>query len=262
MDQTEQFFTNGRHLGEEGIALYVDALKLERTSELQEKILRHVRGCQRCKLEIIGLCDLLREEDYSRLGPHPLFDRGARGEAKRRIPIYRIAAGFAIVLALGGVIRLVSYLTGTRESSGAPANQSHAVALDTGAVKNAPEQPTRVRRPLLRSEVLAARFAEYPDLEGLVGAERRSAGVRILSPSIGQTVQGEVNFRWESGFKPPYTLTVLSNRGVVRKEVTLADSHYMLKTPLKEGLYYWKLVAAEELLCVGKFVVKSQDLQP
>lgn len=48
-DQTEQFFTEGGHLDEEGIALYVDALKLEKTSELQEKILRHVRGCQRCR---------------------------------------------------------------------------------------------------------------------------------------------------------------------------------------------------------------------
>jgi hypothetical protein len=257
MGQTEHFFTNGKHCSEEGIALYVDALKLERTAELPEKILRHVAECQRCMRDVTGLYALLMDQDYFRTGPHPYFDRQVESRGETRFPIYRIAAGFAIVLALGAVVYLLSYLKGTRETPGSLANQSRIVAVDTGAVKEVPERTSRVHRPVPKTEDLAARFEESPDLEGLVGAELRSAEVRILSPSIGQTGHGEVSFRWDSGFKPPFTLTVLSNRGVVRKEVGLAEPHYTLSERLEDGSYYWKMVADGELLYVGKFLVKS-----
>ena len=87
-------------------------------------------------------------------------------------------------------------------------------------------------------------------------SEVRSAGAEIISPSIGQTVDGEVHFQWDSEFRPPFTLVILSNRGVTRKEVTLTEPQYTLKERLEDGLYYWKLVTDRELLYVGKFLVK------
>jgi hypothetical protein len=258
MNQTEDRFAEGRHLNEEGVALYVDALKLERTSGLPENILRHVEKCRRCKVEIAGLYTLLQDQDYSRLGPHPYFDRGVEGHHEARSPIYRIAAGFAIVLLLGAAICLLSYLKGTREPPGSPAVQTRAVGVDTGVVKRVPDRPSGAERQLPKAEDLASRFTESPELEDLMRSEVRSAGVEIISPSIGQTVQGEVHFQWDSTSRPPFTLVILSNRGAVRKEVTLAGPRYTLKERLEDGLYYWKLIADGELLCVGKFLIKSQ----
>jgi hypothetical protein len=160
------------------------------------------------------------------------------------------------------VIYLLSYLKGMWETAVPPAGEVRAVALDTATARSAPERSAAAREPAPKTRDLAARFAEFPDLEGLVGAEVRSASVRIISPSIGQTVHGEVSFRWDSGYKPPFTLTVLTNRGVVRKEVTLTESHYLLKGSLEDGLYYWKVVAGGELLTVGKFLVKSHQPKP
>jgi len=256
MNQTEDYFTEGRHLNEEGVALYVDALKLERTLDLPEKILRHVEKCQRCKVEIAGLYTLLQDQDYSHLGPHPYFDHRVEGRREARSPVYRIAAGFMIILVLGAAIYLLSYLKRTPRTEGSPTAQVRAVAVDTGAMRKVPEPPLQVHRQPPKTEDLASRFTESPELEDLMRSEVRSAVVEIISPSIGQTVDGKVHFQWDSTSKPPFTLVILSNRGVVRKEVTLTEPQYTVKERLENGLYYWKLIAEGELLYIGKFLVR------
>ena len=103
MSEAKKWFAEGRHLSDVGVSLYVDALKLERTSDLPEEILRHVQKCQKCKVEIMGLYTVLQDQDYSRLGPHPFFDAQETGKREKGIPIYRIAAGFAVIVTLGAV---------------------------------------------------------------------------------------------------------------------------------------------------------------
>jgi len=100
---------------------------------------------------------------------------------------------------------------------------ARAVTLDT-AVAIAPERPAPRRRPAIKKEDLAARSEELPELEGFVGSERRSEGVSIISPLIGQTVQGEVSFRWERTTTAVYVDRV-EQQGGGQKESYSAESH-------------------------------------
>ena len=57
-----KLFDENLHLNEEGIALYVDALKLNTLEQLPEPVLEHVSECAACKLNIEELFQLLEEE--------------------------------------------------------------------------------------------------------------------------------------------------------------------------------------------------------
>jgi len=49
-----------RHLTEQEIAQYVDAIEAETANQLPENILAHVEECLECKIEIVEVRELMR----------------------------------------------------------------------------------------------------------------------------------------------------------------------------------------------------------
>src|SRR5664279_4340394 len=92
MKSGKPFFDADAHLNEEGVALFVDALKLDRTGELPREVREHVAGCQTCKKEVTGLFSLLGDEDYGNTPEHPYFDHEGQRLNKLSTYIVRIAA--------------------------------------------------------------------------------------------------------------------------------------------------------------------------
>jgi hypothetical protein len=74
MFPVERMFGRRSHLSQEDIALYVDAIKLDRSDQMQKELRSHVADCEHCKMEITELCSLLEEQEYSREELHPYFD--------------------------------------------------------------------------------------------------------------------------------------------------------------------------------------------
>ncbi len=250
--QFSHFWLKEAHLSEEAVSLYVDALKLDRVDQLPPRTVEHVRRCPECQKEITGLFSLLAEEDYSKTGPHPFFDNPARAVPREPLPILRIAA--ILVAAVG--IGIIVYWIFLRAPEDDHRTQSVAVGtnIDTSSARS--QADVTHAMPTVRQEQIADRFTTSPELEDLMRSSVRSAETEVQSPGIGGTVHAGSIFRWTTSAQPPFDLTILDNTGSVLTTHKLRASMFIINDSLQAGLYYWKLVAQDNLLHVGKFVVR------
>lgn len=228
------FFNNRHHLNDQGISLFVDALKLNRVKQVPDDIRAHVETCHRCRMEIMGLYGVVREQDYSDQGIHPFLGEGAAdftaaekkstglkaGEWKF---IFRIAAVIIIFIALG------LYVFWGKLSPGRS------------------------------NKIIAENFTPSPNLENLVNESYRAYSVEVLSPENGRNYSRAINFRWESDYVGPFFLKILNNRENIVREFTVRENQFHFKEKLPRGLYYWKLETEEELLYIGKFYVGKPE---
>ncbi|MDD8019428.1 MAG: hypothetical protein PHP42_13730, partial [Bacteroidota bacterium] len=103
--------------------------------------------------------------------------------------------------------------------------------------------------------LLVANFTESPNMEDLVQNQFRSTSIEALSPIVGKVASQPIIFKWK-GYDEQVTVKVLSNKEVPVSSTTVDGTSLTLKKNLSPGLYYWKLESKEELLFVGKFIVK------
>src|SRR5512135_559190 len=126
------------HLNEEGVALYVDALRLERTERLPEALRAHVAGCQECRANVTGLYSLLEnrpiDSSHPTLGTRPVEPHVSRA-------IYRIAA---VVVAAIGIAALVLFY-GKQEKPADESSQAVSVG-PRGTDSTSDSSAGRVRR--------------------------------------------------------------------------------------------------------------------
>ena len=243
-------FDETHHLTDEGIALYVDALKLGRTGTLPRPIQEHVQECLVCKQEITGLYDLITQIDGATGIVEPVS--GQRGQRVRdRRMIFRMAAGIAVLLGLGGL----TYLFLPHTPDGVLIQQPLATSRppDTTAEIAPGRIPPRRTPP---SELLASRFEPSPDLEDLVNDRTRSSETVVHGPRNDAVLHANIRFSWASPLPPPFTVTVLDNRRHAIQTAQCETDTLTLSLPLEPGLYYWKLSAEGDLLHVGKFIVR------
>jgi hypothetical protein len=100
------------------------------------------------------------------------------------------------------------------------------------------------------------KYETLPYLEGMIGNVSRSESITILSPGVGETVRANPSFKWEGTEGETIYLVVLDHLGNERFALMTDSSEVRLPKRLSPGLYYWKLESAEDLLYLGKFVVR------
>jgi hypothetical protein len=248
---THHLYGDDGHLNGEGVALYVDALKLGRMDGLPPSMLDHVRACMECKQEITGLFALVADEQYPRSEPHPFFDRDTRGARTDRRLFYRMAAGLAAVLGIGALTYSIFF-----RSHDAPL--THPVAIVNGRTDSTGQTPPRVPPPgaIRPREDMAARFERSPELEDLVNSTARSEETAVHSPANGTVVRNGDRFSWSTPALPPFNLSILDNKRHTVVATRTATDSFTLRDSLPAGLYYWKITAEGSLLHVGKFLVR------
>jgi hypothetical protein len=69
-------------------------------------------------------------------------------------------------------------------------------------------------------------------------------------------VSQPILFVWKTQESGPFTVKILSNTEKVSKSMRVEKSRLLFTGKLNPGLYYWKLECKDELLYVGKFMVK------
>ena len=222
------------HLTDEGTALYVDALRLDRLSGLPQWILEHVSECHSCKERITGLFTIVPQDVYRGLRHHPTF-----GSLTPARTWYRIAASIAIVSIAGASAFLILGDRGEVPPQSGPAGSPDSAA---------------VLSPVQDERQLAESFASEPELESLVNFQSRSSGIRLISPGIGAEIVGPVIFDWKGS--APAVIEVYNNRKELQKTFAIRRPPGVLRQNLPPGVYYWKLIAEEELMFVGKFTTR------
>lgn len=102
-------------------------------------------------------------------------------------------------------------------------------------------------------------YLESPNIEGLMGSNFRSESVKVTSPkNTDQYTKNEkITFKWdECNSTGSLFLKIIDNAEKTVFEGSVSKSPYVLAKALPAGLYYWKLETEEDLLYVGKFMVK------
>ena len=249
---TKSFFSDNNHLSENGIALYVDAIKLEQLNRLPAAIIFHVEECEECKMQIMGVADSMANQPYDTTVPHPFF-------GPKEIPsstfsgIYRIAAIFVIAAFIGTIYySLSNRMSDTiqnKQSLATEQQKQHPVPNDSLTVKRkqSAAKPT--------DDLIAANLEPSANLDDLVQTQFRSTTIEIISPEVGEIIQSPITFRWKH-YDKRLTIKILSNKELTLISSTLSGDSFTTSKKFAPGLYYWKLVTDDELLFVGKFLVK------
>lgn len=245
------FFTDRMHLTDEGVALYVDALKLDRTSELPKQMVKHVENCPDCQLQIVELHEMMKNEVYDASMKHPYFDSTVQEpEVRYGIPFYRIAAAVAGVALIG---------TGYYFVSGNKPMQTEPVVVQKAeqTQKAESEAKTSQQQAVQQKEekLLANNFAVSPNMEDLVQTQFRSVSVEVITPDIGEIVHQPITFKWKE-ISEPLTLKILSNKERTLITAQVITNTYTTQKFFAPGLYYWKLETKDDLLYAGKFLIK------
>jgi len=245
------YFNRDRHLNDEAVALYVDALKLEKQNQLPAKVVEHVEDCQTCKATIFDLHELMREQNYAELGPHPFFEPKTAQKTWPYGGLLRLAA----VLMIGIVMTYSIYALLFRQTPEEQIAEIKSPRPDSTRLSDS----LKIELPAPEAVALyAANFEASPNLEDLIDSEFRSSALEALLPKNGSDVQGEIVFKWQGESPTGLQLKILNNHEEALFTSPVQGTQLVFKEKLKPGLYYWKLETEEELLHIGKFYVERK----
>jgi hypothetical protein len=107
-----------------------------------------------------------------------------------------------------------------------------------------------------KQQFFADNFTVSPDLENLVNAHSRALSIQVLSPLNEENFKERILFQWKADADDRLTLKILSNKEKTLQTVSVRGSRYVFSQKIPPGLYYWKLESKDELLYLGKFLVK------
>lgn len=91
------YFTHEGHLDDNNIALYVDALILDKVEALPASVLEHVEDCMKCKTSIIGLFEVLKNQEEIKRRKHPYFHQQDWSSQRQWVKMAAIFLGFIAV---------------------------------------------------------------------------------------------------------------------------------------------------------------------
>lgn len=235
------FFHASGHLNEFGISLSVDAFRLNRPDALPSAVWNHLEECDDCKQQIMQIVDQMKDQPVNSAEPHPYFD----GVHDNSVRWYRAAAIIILFLAGGTIL----YLSQHNLSDVQPGNAQQQAEAESTSIP--PIAPPHENSP----QLFADNFIPSPNLDNVISSGFRSSSFQALSPGIGENVKSPVLFRWNM-IGRPVTLKILSNTERIILTSTVTDSFFITPKKLVPGVYYWKLEENNELLYLGKFVIR------
>lgn len=276
-----EYFNDNGHLADEALSLYAEALKLDQQEQVPEALREHLEQCSYCQEQAMALYALIAEQDYSELGPHPTFGQGGPITAAALKMWFR-----PLLLLLMALLAFFFFRQQQKQDRPVPAMEEHtpapapSAAPDTAGSSISPPQASEIppgqgpkadghQKPKIlpgpaeagnnqAPSSLAANYEPSETLESLVGTVTRSQGLSDVQPKNGKELKiGEaVVFSWQYPPEEPLTLRLLNNREEEAFSYPVEGNRFTAPAALQPGLYYWKLETADDLLHVGKFLIR------
>jgi len=258
------YFSKG-HLNNEGIALYVDALAIQKEEMLPVDIHEHMQDCYNCKKEAFALYAVMQKDNViQNTLKHPYLDKSP-DNARKQIVFYaflKIAAGLILVLSVGILIHYIIYNSQDHNSSNNTmpnfANTSKAVELHPNS-KAKGDVNLKEDSVNLSNSALASTMKEFPLYENLITAQYRNDEIEIDFPPLNYSFnsQQDVMFKLKGDIAVPVVLIIFNNRGKKLVEISgISKRELKVTQKIPYGLYYWKLLKNDDLIQAGKFFVK------
>jgi len=121
------------------------------------------------------------------------------------------------------------------------------------------------RRDNLSRDLLAANFQPLEYMEGMIGFAGRSGNFVLLAPASQITIlPGDtLRFRWEEDMEGRLAFFVMNDRGecVVSLDSVSHNPLTVPTTSWTDGLYYWKFILQDDLVNVGKIIIRDESGQ-
>lgn len=263
-------YFNKNHLNDVTIALFVDAMVLNKEVLLPEEVRAHVEDCQHCKEEILALYEIIKKDnriqDYEN---HPYLKSSSSDEKKsfQTNNLLKIAAGFILIVGIGS---LIYYIFKSQKELVAPVNQitkttdstdrfndNKIAETDTG--NSIPSKKYESDKSSMQQTELAINMKESPLFENLIESHYRSNDIEVSFPRPGHRFINNhtIEFKFEGDIIKPLVLIIYNNKGEkITEKSNISGAKISLNKRLPSGLYYWKLLQDDDLLQVGKFFVK------
>lgn len=278
-----KYFNNSNHLNDEGIALYIDSMLYERMNELPPYILQHVENCLECKGKIGTMYNILKENfDYSNI-KHPYFERTHSDNKYLRDTLkfsigksvfIKIAVSITIIISLYIFYKLIikgninthnsSYQQISDFGDSTWRNNDKDSALNLKSVSdNLPYRQNEKEiefNETISENYISEHFTEFPALESAVNEITRDNDLTIIhTPEVGEIISQDrfVKFEWKTSKYALNKIKIINNKGEeIYSSKMLSSNSYLLNRKLSPGLYYWKLEEEDEVIYVGKFIIK------
>ncbi len=279
-----------KHLNDEQIALYVDALCADKTDDLSPEILSHIEDCKSCHRQAIDLYSILDDVDYTNVGAHPTFDKKAAKVFSMPRLLMRLAAAVALLVVafyffnkgtdLDGPGDIVKEETPAENTDIAkePKNKEEKIlqkrdinisekeeiiVKDAPVKVAAPKQETPQPKSIIPAdnqnvrELYAANFQPSEEWEEMRNEAVRSTSFEVLQPKSATVfkLNTKITFQWEGANESRYII-VMNNKGAEVHKAKVITNTFDFDLKLNPGLYYWKLDSDDDLLHVGSFTVE------
>jgi len=278
------------HLNDEQIALYVDALRVDKADDLSPEILSHIKDCKPCHRQAIDLYSMLGDVDYAQVGPHPTLDKKAAKVLNMPRLLMRLAAAIALLIVASFFFNknadinnpgdLVNETTPVEHNVVEQPVQKPEVKIPKQEALSQPakeevivqEEPIKIAPPKQKKpqpksilpatdenvrDLYAANFVPSEELDEMGSLALRSTSFKVLQPKQATSFKPntKISFQWE-GDDITYFLILMDNKGTELHKATLNANSFELDVKLVPGLYYWKLDREDDLLHVGSFTVE------
>ncbi len=267
-EQKNIYFENG-HLSDDAVALYADAILEQQLPSIQESVLVHVAECAQCKDKILDLATFMRNPETISAS-HILHEETHAPRKKWFAYPMRIAALFFTAIVLAG-----SYFF-LNDGGSLPLKdlvepdviqcENNKTEKTTPVIVQVPDQKKNtvetVEKQIVKQRVTKETntvFKTNPTLESSIGSRFRSASHEVFSPRNGTVIGDQVHFKWRNqNPSSALTLTIVNNCNETKIEYKVAGNGFVFKEKdkLSSGLYYWKLATTDDLIYIGKFLVK------
>lgn len=256
------YFKEG-HLQDEALALFADALLLNKVESLPLAIRNHVEDCQQCKIEIMALYEIMLKDSVIQNNiSHPYLDNFEE-IAKisfKRYSFLKIAAAFLLLIGLGSIIYYG--LINQMEPNELVIQNIDTVKTHKENILVKEKTDSISKKPLNKTSshtLIAQNMQESVMFESLIASNYRGNDIEVMAPANKQrfkTLQ-PIKFKFNGDLTIPVNLLIYNNKGIKKyTKENITENNFSLTIKLLPGLYYWKIEKENSLIYVGKFIVK------
>ncbi|MBN1999977.1 hypothetical protein JW935_20660 [candidate division KSB1 bacterium] len=263
---------NERHMETEKLAHFA-ADKFHGDEKL--RIALHIKHCRECQNVVSDIRMLEEEKDLCEkilsnepVHTHDTFWLRLNHYFQFLNPMLKLSGRYALIGVTAAMFFIylaiafkrqpdVKYTRQQQPVNTLPTSDSAAISPPKSlTVKSVAPSPALDRQPPKPDHQLyAANFKPDPYLDEMVGTSVRSEAIRVLSPLPGAKLDNGVVFEWQSN-STVRELVILNNKGDIYKTIAPVSNPQKLAGQPNPGLYYWKLMSDDDLLYIGKFILK------
>ncbi|OYT11780.1 MAG: hypothetical protein B6I18_02970 [Bacteroidetes bacterium 4572_112] len=258
-----------RHLTEQEIATYAEYLNEGTLDKISSEEKEHIKNCDACNNEIIAVADILEQMHKSVVEESITNNIGLNISKKKSVINYTLIGIAASIILAAVIIMLLS----EKEASIKPriadqqaieqdiytpvidSNSTEEVVVD---VTEKEELEITIPDVIEEEELLA--YICNDDLEQLSARYNTAlrGDIEITTDSIVEIAAGTpYMLQWNtSEAGEEFIIEIYDNKAQLIIEESVHNS-YEIRSELKEGLYYWKLINSDfDLLFCGKIIIR------